>query len=58
MSKERPLFQKSALANYSDEIFTIVKAMAGDEVGEAIEGRFYREELQPVEQRCATCGRR
>lgn len=58
VSKVRPLFQKSALANYSNEIFVVEEAMAGnpptyrlrDEAGEPIEGRFYREELQPVKQ--------
>lgn len=58
ISKVRPIFQKSALANYSDEIFVIEEALAGnpptyrlrDGQGESIEGRFYREELQPVKE--------
>ena len=56
ISKIRQRFQKSALANYSNEIFTIHEAMVGnpptfrlrDYAGQVLEGRFYREELQPV----------
>lgn len=58
ISKNRNRFEKSARANWQKEIFYIAEALKGDPPvyrlrdygGESIEGRFYREELQPVKE--------
>lgn len=56
ISKVRGTFTKSSLANWTTEIFYIHEGISGnppyyhlrDYGGEIIQGRFYRQELQPV----------